>query len=476
MQPYELLRQIPALDVLLDDETIRRGTRQYSDRAVRDVLRRYLEDLRREILETGDLAAYDYLLADAETKARHFLPAIQERLREAEEPILRPVINATGILLHTNLGRAPLGDGAAKRVYDILRTYSNLEYDLKAGRRGVRYQALEPVLCKLTGAEAALVVNNNASAVLLILNELAEGREVVVSRGELVEIGGAFRIPDVMKKANCTLREVGTTNKTHLYDYENAINEETALLLKVHKSNFKLVGFSEEVAPEELAALKEEHDLPLAIDLGSGLLHPKAKEFLPEEPSVKEALASGADIVSFSGDKLLGGPQAGIIVGKKKYIDRLKKNPYTRAFRIDKMVVAALETTLRTYLDPERIAHEIPIFSYYEMPLRTLESDTDAFIDRLIAQGIEAELVHTEGQIGGGSAPGQSFPSVAFAIRPERYGLTCDAVEERLRREPVPVIARIQNAAVLFDLRCVSETERDSLYRSLLKIFVDERD
>lgn len=476
MQPYELLRQIPALDVLLADETIRRGTLRYSERALRDVLRAYLEDLRRRILDTEDLAAFDFLLADQETKIRHFLPDIQERLQEAEEPILRPVINATGILLHTNLGRAPLGDGAAKRVYEILKTYSNLEYDLKAGHRGVRYQALEPVLCKLTGAEAALVVNNNAAAVLLILNELAEGKEVIVSRGELVEIGGAFRIPDVMKKANCTLREIGTTNKTHLYDYENAITEETAMLLKVHQSNFKIVGFSEGVDPKDLVPLKEKYDLPLVIDLGSGLLHPAAKDFLPEEPSVKEAMESGADIVSFSGDKLLGGPQAGIILGKKKYIDRLKKNPYTRAFRIDKMVVAALETTLRTYLDPDRIAHEIPIFSYFETPLRALESDTDAFIDRLIAQGIEAELVHTEGQIGGGSAPGQSFPSVAFAIHPEQYGLTCDAVEAKLRREPVPVIARIQNAAVLFDLRCVSEAERDSLYRSLLKIFVDERD
>ena len=297
----------------------------------------------------------------------------------------------------------------------------------------MRYQALEPVLCKLTGAEAALVVNNNASAVLLILNELGEGREVVVSRGELVEIGGAFRIPDVMKKANCTLREIGTTNKTHLYDYENAITEETALLLKVHKSNFKLVGFSEEVDPRELAVLKEKHDLPLAIDLGSGLLHPRAKEFLPEEPSVKDALASGADIVSFSGTSYSAAP-GGIIVGRKIHRPA-EKEPVHPGFRIDKMVVAALETTLRTYLDPERIAHEIPIFNYYEMPLRTLESDTDAFIDRLIARASKPSWYTPKARSGRLRAR-SIFPVGRLCDPSGRYGLTCDAVEERCAVNP----------------------------------------
>ncbi len=471
MEKHQILRQLPGLDSLLQTREIQELSQRYGTRAVTEALRQQLDWLRQEILTSDELSSYASLDGTAEAWCQLYLPALEARIASNEEPILRPLINATGVLLHTNLGRAPLGELAARRVYELLRSYSNLEYDLEAGRRGVRYQALEPLLCRLTGSEAALVVNNNAAAVLMILNEFGAGGEAIVSRGELVEIGGAFRVPDIMQKANCRLHEVGTTNKTHLYDYERAINEETKLLLKVHKSNFRLIGFSEEVELPELRQLANEHQLPLIYDLGSGLMHPAARDFLPEEPTVQAALAAGVDIVSFSGDKLLGGPQAGIILGKKEYIDRLKKNPYTRAFRIDKMVVAALEMVLRSYLDPERIAREVPIFNFLSTPLNELQLRSDHFIDRLGASGIEAELVESEGEIGGGSAPGQSFPSWAISISAAEHGLTAQAAEMALRRLETPIIGCIRRDCLLFDLRCVAEREEDELLRGLVSVF-----
>ncbi|MDO5734062.1 MAG: L-seryl-tRNA(Sec) selenium transferase [Eubacteriales bacterium] len=481
MSKENWLRALPGIDSLLRSESMQHLRSGYSERALTDALRNILQDLRQQLL--SDELALDLenflLTLDIEKKdcsqseawADFLRPRIKSELSLNEGFSFRPVINATGVILHTNLGRAPLGDLAARHVYESLISYSNLEYDLAAGERGERYQALEPLLARLTGQEAALVVNNNAAAVLLILNELAEGKEVIVSRSELVEIGGAFRVPDVMLKANCRLREVGTTNKTHDYDYERAINPETALILKVHQSNFRITGFYSELEAKELAQIAERHELPFVYDLGSGLLHPEAKRLLPEEPSVRDALNSKADLICFSGDKLLGGPQAGIIVGKKKYIERLKKNPYTRAFRIDKMVVSALEAVLRAYLDPERLKLELPIFAFLEKSLAELESRSDIFIDRLEAQGVEASLVSSEGEIGGGSAPGQAFPSCAIALDPAQIGRSAAEVEAELRQQDPPIVACIRKDCLLFDLRCVREDEEEELCRSILKIF-----
>ncbi|MDO5738383.1 MAG: L-seryl-tRNA(Sec) selenium transferase [Eubacteriales bacterium] len=473
MDKNSLFRNLPSLDSLLRSEECSFLIQRYGLRAVTEALREAISELRKELEAATDLAPYAYLEEGEEA----WFEANAERLirifKVNEEPILRPVINATGVLLHTNLGRAPLGEMAGERVKKIISSYSNLEYDLTRGRRGERYQAVEPLLCRLTGAEAAMVVNNNASAVLLILNEFARGGEAVVSRGELVEIGGSFRVPEIMELAGCRLHEVGTSNKTHLRDYEQAINENTKLLLKVHKSNFALVGFQAETSLEELKNLAKAQGIPLYFDLGSGILHPEAKSILPAEPSVMEALSTGVDLLSFSGDKLLGGPQAGIILGSKEAIGRLKKNPYTRAFRVDKMCLAALEMLLRAYLDPEKINSEIPIYNYLCTSIEDLAARSDNFIDRLAACGLDGELVESRGEIGGGSAPGQDFPSLAIVIDPANYGISAQEVERRLRALEWPILACIRHDKLYFDLRCIRECEEEVLLRGLLEVFGD---
>ncbi|GLC78950.1 L-seryl-tRNA(Sec) selenium transferase [Lacrimispora brassicae] len=383
---------------------------------------------------------------------------IKAEIQRQNQPHLRRVINGTGIVLHTNLGRARLSQTVSESMKEISGSYSNLEYHLETGERGSRYDHVEQLLTFLTGGEAALVVNNNAAAVYLVLNSMAKGKEVIVSRGELVEIGGAFRVPEIMTASGCRLTEVGTTNKTHERDYEDNISENTGALLKVHTSNYKIIGFTEEVSLEQMKAVGERHGLPVIYDLGSGLLADLKAYGIGDEPTVKDCLEQRADIVCFSGDKLLGGPQAGIIVGKARYINEMKKNHLLRALRIDKLTLNALELTLRQYLSPETAMEQIPTLKMITEPLERLREKAEHLHSLLVKQpGVQAQVLETEGQIGGGTMPGVNLPSYAVGISVE--GVSPDMLESMLRNNPVPMIARIWKNKVLLDVRTMSEED-----------------
>ena len=354
MNNTNLYSFLPKVDEILENQPIRELLIKIPRQLVVDSIRQELESLRLkirndELIEEDLLAELDTLILNIVTRANHL-----------DEYRIRKVINATGTIIHTNLGRSLLNDKVLQHVNEVANSYSNLEYDIETGQRGSRYSIIEALICKIIGAEAALVVNNNAAAVLLALNTLSKGKEVIVSRGELIEIGGSFRIPDVMEQSGAILVEVGTTNKTHLRDYENAINDNTSALLKVHTSNYRILGFTSSISAKELMDLKTKYNIPIIEDLGSGVLIDLSKYGLEYEPTVQDSLASGIDVVTFSGDKLLGGPQAGIIVGKKEYISLMKRNPLTRAFRVDKFTISALEATLKYYLDEEMAIKEIP--------------------------------------------------------------------------------------------------------------------
>ncbi len=371
-------------------------------------------------------------------------------------PHLRPVINATGVVLHTNLGRAPLGKEVLRNICLVAQGYANLEFDLQSGERGSRDTHVEEILTKISGAEAALVVNNNAAAVLLALNTLAEGKEVVVSRGELVEIGGSFRIPDVMKKSGAILKEVGTTNRTHLHDYAQALNDKTALLLKVHTSNFRILGFTAEVSLNDLVKLGRNKGLPVMQDLGSGCFLDLSQYGLPQEPAVPEVLRAGVDLVTFSGDKLLGGPQAGIILGQKKYIDLIKKNPLNRAVRIDKLTLAGLEATLRTYLNPEKVIAQIPVLkmlTYSELELKKRAIRLKRTIARELSSLCQVQIKKENSPVGGGALPLHHLPTWVIALRPLK--ISASEMEKRLREQEPPIIARIQEEEILLRLRTI---------------------
>jgi len=345
-----LLRQIPSVDQVLGQESLRSILNHYPRQMVVDAVRKVLDRQRKQVLR-GELVTISH---------QEILSQITAEVKKKGENQLKPVINATGVVVHTNLGRSLLAQKAIEHLVEVAQHYNNLEYDLEQGKRGSRYSHVETLLCELTGAEASIVVNNNAGAVFLTLNTLACGKKVIVSRGELIEIGGSFRIPDVMARSGAILTEVGTTNRTHIYDYEQAIDEQTALIMKVHKSNYKIIGFTKEVGLEELVTLGQKHNLPVIEDLGSGNFVDLTKYGLEKEPLVQKSIAAGVDIVSFSGDKLLGGPQAGIILGKRKFIEPIKKNPLNRALRIDKLTLAGLESTLRLYQDEKQALKEIP--------------------------------------------------------------------------------------------------------------------
>lgn len=444
----DLLRALPAVDrLLMALEGI--GPRSVLISAIRDIV----EESRERILSGAPVTAAE--LAFEAVRDRVF-DALQRRLR----PRLRPVINAAGVVVHTNLGRSLLPQEVMDHIASVSTSYANLEYDLDRGRRGERYAAVEPLLTELTGAEAALVVNNNAAAVLLCLDTLAHGREVIVSRGELVEIGGSFRVPDVMAKSGAILVEVGTTNRTHPADYENAITEATALLLKVHASNFAVVGFTASVPVRDLAAIAARHGLPVMEDLGSGSLVDFSAWGLKREPTVQEAVAAGADVVTFSGDKLLGGPQAGIIVGKKAVIDRVKKNPLTRALRVDKMTLAGLEATLRLYRDPRVAVETIPTLRMLTLAPAVIERRAQRLADAVSEAGgahLSACLVDGDSRVGGGALPSEALPSRCVAV--EVDGMGPDALAAALRTTDPPVIGRIENDRFLLDPRCVADEE-----------------
>ena len=458
----ELLRQIPKVDLFLKDGELLELLGDYPRPLLVKAVRSVLEGLRRGIV-SGKVQEVSLERVKEEVKAE---------LKKLVRPRLHRVINATGVVLHTNLGRAPISVKVAENLKEVITGYSNLEYDLERGKRGLRYRNLEWILKELTGAEDVCVVNNNAGAVLLVLSALAKGKEVIVSRGELIEIGGSFRIPDVMAQSGAILKEVGTTNKTHLRDYEEAISERTGLLLKVHTSNYKILGFTESVSTEELVELGKRYGIPVYEDLGSGSFIDVRKLGLSYEPTVQDVLKSGVDVVSFSGDKLLGGAQAGIILGKKEFIEKIKKHPLNRALRIDKMTLAVLEATLVYYLDEERALKEIPTWKLLSQPLEVIKKRAGKLLE-LLKPNLKGkallELVEDESEVGGGALPLQKLPTYCVAVKPLTFSL--QDLDRRLRSCEVPVIGRIKGEKFLLDMRTVFDEEIPTLARNLLESF-----
>jgi L-seryl-tRNA(Ser) seleniumtransferase len=460
------MRNIPSIEQLRQRPAMRALEAQYGRAAIVDALRAEADAVRRRARE-GSLAADDLVGA-----IEHALPA---RLAGMSGASLRRVVNATGVILHTNLGRAPLGPAAARRVAELAGGYTNLEYDLAEGRRGRRDVHAEQLVRRLTGAAAAVVVNNNAAATMIVLAALAAGREVVVSRGELVEIGGGFRVPDVMAQSGAVLREVGTTNRTRASDYAAAIGDRTALILRVHPSNFRIEGFTERPALDDLVAIGRRFKIPVAEDLGSGWMGTSALPAhegpaytaLADEPVVRDSIAAGADVVMFSGDKLLGGPQAGIIAGAEAAITTIRRHPLMRALRVDKMTYAALEATLQAY-DAGRAAEQVPVIRMLSATADEIDSRARAVSSAIAAAGFTAEIVDGASTIGGGSAPGSALPTRLIAV--SHPSLTAAALEARLRACDPPVTARIEDDRVMLDLRTVApEDDRllGSLFRSM---------
>jgi len=463
-----VLRQLPSVDALLQSSEIQQALLRYPRKLVVESIRSILASRRQSRREQPGLV-------DAvELGPAQLVPDILDHLAVAADFTLRPVINATGIIVHTNLGRSLLPEEAIDRLTLLCRSYNNLEYDLEKGRRGSRYVHAEALLCELTGAEAALVVNNNAGAVFLTLNTLAQGKEVVVSRGQLVEIGGSFRIPDVMRSSGAILREVGTTNRTHLRDYEAAVGPETALLMKVHTSNYRIVGFTSEVPLQEMAALGREKGIPVLEDLGSGSFVDLSRLGLQGEPTVQEAIKAGADLVTFSGDKLLGGPQAGVVLGRKDLVAKCKKNPLTRALRVDKMTLAALEVTLRLYRDEREAVQKIPTLRMVTTSLEELERRAEILATLILEADVEHQLdVKTQpalSQVGGGSLPALEFMSRAVSVRSAT--MSAHSIESALRGNSPPIIGRIESDQVLLDVRTLQpgdDLHIQDAFRSLLK-------
>ncbi|MGZ3513399.1 MAG: L-seryl-tRNA(Sec) selenium transferase [Thermodesulfobacteriota bacterium] len=452
----QVLRKIPSVDEILSRPEILDLLKIHPRNVVVEAVRKGLGRLREEILHQEELSES----GDSLFSFEHLYPLFQKEIQLQIQPRLRRVINATGVVIHTNLGRAPLHASAIQHLIEVSKTYSNLEYDLNRGERGSRYTHVEEILCRLSGAESALVVNNNAGAVLLVLNALAEGKEVIVSRGELVEIGGAFRIPDVMKRSGALLREVGTTNRTHFDDYQKAIGPATALLLKVHTSNFRVMGFVSEVSLEDLVQLGKQHQLPVVDDLGSGCLIDLTRYGLEKEPTVQETIQTGVDVVTFSGDKLLGGPQAGIILGKKRFLDLFKANPLTRALRIDKLTLAALESTLLLYHDEKAAMEEIPTLRMLSLDTGKLKRRGKRLLKRLAAienKRMAFALKEDTSQVGGGALPLQELPTAVIAIKPRDFSV--NSLEENLRKGDPPIISRISREELILDMRTVFDEE-----------------
>jgi len=447
------LASLPSVDRLLRSPWAAELVTRHGRPAVTDAIRAVLAEVRSK--ESAATLAGG--IEDSILRAR-----VTERLDTMTQPSLRPVFNLTGTVLHTNLGRARLAPAAAAAIARIAERPSNLEFDLAEGARGDRDSHLEAQLCRLTGAEAATVVNNNAAAVMLVLNTLARGKEVPTSRGELIEIGGAFRMPEIMAASGCRLREIGTTNRVHLDDYASAIGADTGLVMKVHTSNYAVVGFTSAVPEADLAALCRERGIPFVVDLGSGSLVDLRRYGLPHEPMPSEALARGADVVTFSGDKLLGGPQAGILVGRADLIGAIRRNPMKRALRVDKMTIAALSSTLSLYEDPDRLPERLPVLGDLLRPIAEIRGAAERLKDTVAAavQGASVEVVECESQFGSGALPTQTLASAGLAIRPATdrgAGTALNRVAKAFRDLPVPVIGRVHDGAFILDFRCLDD-------------------
>ena len=456
LQPDQqtLLRKLPGVDSLLALVGKETFIKSIPHTVVVNSIRKVIAHRRQQILD------HDPAIDENSVSDPKMIAAVKQVIRQAMTPNLRRTINATGIVVHTNLGRSLLAAEVIDNLVTIAGRYSNLEYDLSAGKRGSRYNSVEALICELSGAEAALVVNNNAGAVLLSLETLARNKEVIVSRGELVEIGGSFRVPDVMAKSGGILKEVGTTNRTHLRDYENAISPKTGLLLKVHTSNYSVVGFTAEVSLGELVDLGAAHQLPVMEDLGSGTFIDFSKYGLQKEPTVQESVSAGTDVIAFSGDKLLGGPQAGIIVGKKSVIDAIKKNPITRALRIDKLTLAALEGTLRLYRDEEEAARIIPTLRMIMLSLPEIQNQAQGFADRLKHIGgsrMHIRLLERASKTGGGALPLMELPSLCVGIQID--GMSPNTLEKIMRDNDPPIIGRIEDDMFVMDPRTIQADE-----------------
>jgi L-seryl-tRNA(Ser) seleniumtransferase len=452
-----LLRKIPAVDELLGRDALRQLQAQLGHRVVVEATRSVLSNVRTRIMN-GNLKSISVELIEREIIAA---------AEAAAKFTLRPLINATGVILHTNLGRAPLARSALEHLVEVASRYSNLEYDLELGRRGKRDVHTDQLFAELIGAERTLVVNNNAAAVFLTLNALVEGGEVIVSRGELIEIGDSFRIPDICAKSGAVLKEVGTTNRTRLADFAKAMTERTKALMRVHPSNFRVVGFTERPALAELAELAHRNHLPLIEDLGSGCLVDLAPLGIQGEPPTGLSLKEGVDVVTFSGDKLLGGPQAGLITGKREFLDRIRKNPLFRALRVDKLTIAALEATLRAYLDGN--IDQVPALRMMRVSYRELTARAESVAKRVAkVPSFSAVVEDGKSVIGGGSTPGQSLPTKLVAIRPA--SLSVQEVESALRHNSPPVITRVEGDRVLVDLRTVFEDQDEEIVRAFEQI------
>jgi L-seryl-tRNA(Ser) seleniumtransferase len=456
------LRKIPSVNEILGTPEIQQACKHVHRSAVIRAVQTILAEKRKNIL-----AMAEEVSESEELSMQAIQQQVLNRLQKTGKPSLTRVINATGVVIHTNLGRAPLAEEAIQTIVEIARGYSNLEFDIARGERGTRYIHVRKILQDLSGAPDAFVVNNNAAAVLLCLSTLARGREVLISRGELIEIGGSFRIPEIMEQSGARLREVGTTNRTHLTDYRTAINENTALILKVHPSNYKIVGFTSDVSLSELSELGDEFHIPVMFDMGSGNLVPAESLGMQDEPTVQDALQQGADIITFSGDKLVGGPQAGIILGTSEFIKPIAKNPLTRALRIDKLTLAALEATLRIYyLDPD-YRNRIPILHMLSVSENTLKRRAQGIVRELKKRQLPLEVsaMKDSSKIGGGSYPVQNLPTWVVSLMPQT--MTSQELESRLRACSPPIISRISKERVILDMRTLFPEEPGLITRSI---------
>lgn len=454
----DLLRELPSVDELVESPALAEARAAHDRELIVAVAREVIEGLRRRILtDEGDPLTGAQQMSAGDLAVERVAALVRAELVAVLRPSLRPAINATGIILHTGLGRALLPEAAVAAIHEVARGYSTLAVDLQTGERGSRDEHVAALICRLTGAEAATVAGNNAAATMVVLSTLAAGREVIVSRGQLVEIGGSFRMPDVMAASGAIMREVGTTNKTHLRDYEAAIGEHTGAILRVHQSNYRIVGFFSEPPLTDLVGLARRHGLPVIDDLGSGALVDLGRYGLEREPMVRESIATGADVACFSADKLIGGPQAGIIVGTRDAIARIKRNPLARAFRVGKLTIAGLEATLRLFLDPARLEQTHPTYRMLATTVDELDARAQVLAGQLAGVAADVTVIDGHSQVGSGSVPAEELPTRLVALRPA--AISADELARRLRRGEPAIFARIQHDAVLLDPRTIQPSE-----------------